>query len=240
MPPSVLLLGGVTGAILGSFISTAALRALQGRSALAGRSACDGCGIALGFIETAPIVSFVRRGGHCQACGAPIPVAHLAGEAVGALSGLAIVALAPVNAWPALMVAGAALLFAAIYDAGRLRIPDAAVGLVAIAGLVAAALQGRLAEAALTGLAAGALLAVVASAFRRRRGRTGLGFGDVKLLAALAIWSGPSLTPLGVALAAGMALAWLAWRGAPEIEARVPFAPFIAAAFWPLLLGRLA
>lgn len=239
MSPAVWLLGGLIGAVLGSFVSTAAVRALQGRSALLGRSGCDSCAVQLGLLETAPILSFVRYGGRCGTCGASIPLAHFVGEACGAISGVAIVALTPTDVWAALAVAAAALLFAAIYDVGRLRVPDATVGLVAVAGLVVAALQDRLTEALVTAAVTGALLAGAAWAFRRRRGRSGLGLGDVKLLTSLAIWTGPSLTPLGVTLAAIAGLLWISRdpRGGHE---RIPFAPFIAAAFWPLLLGRLA
>lgn len=239
MSPAVWLLGGLTGAVLGSFVSTAALRALRGQSALLGRSACDGCGVQLGLVETAPILSFVRRGGRCGICGGSIPIAHFVGEVCGAISGVAIVALTSPDVWAALMVVAAALLFAGIYDIGRLRIPNATVGLVAVAGLVVATLQHRPTEAVLTAAVTGVLLAGAAWGFRRSRGRGGLGFGDVKLLTSLAIWTGPSLTPLGVALAALTGLLWIS-RSARDRQEHIPFAPFIAAAFWPLLLGRLA
>jgi leader peptidase (prepilin peptidase)/N-methyltransferase len=237
IPPAALGLGAAVGAVLGSFVSTLAIRAATGRSALVGRSACDDCGVNLRFGETAPIWSYVRLRGACAACGARIDPAHPLGEIAGAVSGAVVVLLAPPQTWAPLVATGAALLFAATFDARRLRIPDAVSLIVAGAGLLVAVSEDRWLEAAMTGLAVGLLLIGGRAAFRRARGRTGLGLGDVKLLAALAVWTGPTLAPLGVALAASLAFAW-AYREGRLSPLPLAFGPFIAAAFWPLVLGR--
>ena len=93
-------------------------------------------------------------------------------------------------------------------------------------------------------LAAAALgygtLAAVAWAYRRFRGRDGLGMGDAKLLAAIGAWLGLGLLPLvlllaacaGLVAAAGAALAGKRMTAATAI----PFGPFLALSGWLLFL----
>ena len=58
------------GALVGSFLATVAIRWPQERSALAGRSACDGCGRTLRAHELVPLASAFLQRGRCRACGA--------------------------------------------------------------------------------------------------------------------------------------------------------------------------
>lgn len=243
--PSVVTAGtaAIVGSVLASFTTTAALRATEERSALKGRSQCDGCGRTLSYSRMVPVWSYLRLGGACEDCGASIPRWHIVGELLGALSAVAIVAFTPPATWTPLALAAAALLFAAIFDLSRFRIPDPTTALIAVSGLAVAMLQNRPLEAVATGLAVGVALVAVTLLYWWARGRSGLGLGDVKLLMALAIWVGPLLTPIGVSLAAALGLCGCRLglgRGEVEPHRRIAFAPFIALAFWPLLLGRLA
>ena len=49
--------GLLVGAIIGSFLATILIRWPQGRGAMGGRSACDGCGRTLGARDLVPILS---------------------------------------------------------------------------------------------------------------------------------------------------------------------------------------
>lgn len=237
---AVRVFAAAAGAAVGSFCGTAAVRGAGGATALVGRSRCDACGVPLGFLATAPLVSFVRLGGRCATCRAPIALVHPAAEAAGAVAGLALVWLAPPGLWVPGGVALAASLYGSAFDAGTQRIPDLAPIAIAAMGLASAWIFGELAPAAVTGAVAGGLLLALALGFRGAAGRSGLGLGDVKLTAALATWTGPLLTPLAVSSAALLGLAWFALRGRLRSGERLAFAPFLCLAFWPAALGRLA
>jgi leader peptidase (prepilin peptidase)/N-methyltransferase len=73
------------GAVIGSFVTTLAMRIRAGRPWVADRSRCDGCGRVLGLVRTLPIVSFLALRGRCDACGSPISWLHPAGETAGGL-----------------------------------------------------------------------------------------------------------------------------------------------------------
>ena len=53
------LAGGVVGAVIGSYVTTAALRASAPDAPAADRSQCDRCRKTLGWFETAPVLSYV-------------------------------------------------------------------------------------------------------------------------------------------------------------------------------------
>ena len=106
------------------------------------------------------------------------------------------------------------------------------------AGLAAAL---WLAPEALAAHAVGAVLGYgafrgFAWAYRRLRGREGLGQGDAKLLAAAGAWLGWEALPavlllaalVGLALAGALALR----RGGLDPGAPLPFGPCLALAFW--------
>lgn len=90
---------------------------------------------------------------------------------------------------------------------------------------------------ALAGAALGAgLLAAVLLGFRAATGRDGMGWGDVKLMAGIGIWTGAAMVPMLIALAAGAGLIWaLAGR-----RRSIAFGPPLVLAGWMiLLLGEL-
>lgn len=96
----------------------------------------------------------------------------------------------------------AALLLAVIWDVAVRRIPNALCGAIAVTGLIAHAHDAG-ALAALGGLGAGAATVAAMYVFWKRGG---IGGGDVKLAAAVAIWVGPADLPsywLATALAGG-------------------------------------
>ena len=76
----------------------------------------------------------------------------------------------------------------------------------------------------------------LALAYRRLRGRDGLGGGDAKLIAAAGAWCGLAALPfvvLGSALLGLLAALGLALTGRTMTSTtRIPFGPCIALAFW--------
>lgn len=219
------------GAVIGSYASTVALRAGRGEQAIAGRSRCDGCGRMLGFSETVPILSFLSCRGICSACATPIARIHLLGEILGvAVVALAFLAAAPPRAL-LLGALGLTLLASALIDAKTRQLPDALTVLTAIVGAILAWTRSPfdLVAGGLAAIVAFGLLLAVRRVFRARRGHDGLGFGDVKLIAALCLWLGPAaawaIVVAGVVGLAAMAIV------RPH-DGRMPFGPAIALGAW--------
>ena len=167
--------------------------------------------------------------------------------AAGALLGLSA---ATASIWaapglPGFLGAGLALLMAAIavIDARHFIIPNElnaaalALALINAAALAPAALAESLAEALLRGAAAFLLFFALRVAYRRLRGREGMGLGDVKLAFVAGVWLGWTLIPLAIEIAAGVALlAYLTWRALAkrplEPAVLLPFGLFFAPAIW--------
>jgi leader peptidase (prepilin peptidase)/N-methyltransferase len=125
------------------------------------------------------------------------------------------------------------ILALAVIDLHKLILPNRLNLLLAATGAAQTLLLGAPApvDAAL-GAGAGALvLILVATAFRRWRGIDGLGYGDVKLVAASGIWIGWQALPLMLSIASTSALVFLAARAIANRKfdrlARLPFGPFL-------------
>lgn len=227
------------GACLGSFASTAALRHLRHEQAISGRSRCDGCAVQLSFVQTFPVIAFARQGGRCQSCDGRIDRIHLVGELSGAVVLASATAFSPLSHVLPLTVLGLALLASSVVDAKTRRLPDVLTVIVAAMGVVLSALRSW--DALMTGvivaLVAFALLEGVRRGFRSLTGRAGLGFGDVKLIAALALWLG-LVTPWAVCLSALIGLGGAVLRR--DADERLAFGPYIAVAAWIVGLGMEA
>jgi prepilin peptidase CpaA len=146
-----------------------------------------------------------------------------------------------------LLVAALALAGAAVADSRRLIIPDR-YALAVVVAFAAAALGRPLAETGLGVLTGLAVFAIGAVLFARGW----LGGGDVKLIAAAALWAGPSglALLLQVTAFAGAALALVmlvrlrrrtpgGWAMQAPLAAPMPFGVAIAAGGLAVLAGHL-
>ncbi|MDI1295076.1 MAG: prepilin peptidase, partial [bacterium] len=191
------LLGGMAGAIAGSFFATLILRWPQGRGLVRGRSACDGCGRVLGVIDLVPMLSALIQRGRCRTCGARIDPLHGRIEAGCAIiGGLALGAMPGAGGigWALL---GWLLLTLAVLDWRHFWLPDALTMPLAFLGLTIGiwATDVTLPDR-IIGAGAGYLaLLAVSLGYRAVRGREGLGLGDAKLLGALGAWFGWQALP---------------------------------------------
>jgi leader peptidase (prepilin peptidase) / N-methyltransferase len=228
-PWPIVVTTGLVGAVVASYVTTAAMRATDEDAASSARSQCDGCRRVLSWPETLPLASFAALGGRCRTCSAAISPLHPAGEAAGLLAGALIALAAPDYRAVALGLMAVMLLAASIIDV-RIRIlPDSMIGVVAVVGTILAASDGL--EAWTTGIVVSVAMLLVFGAvslgFERLRGRVGLGMGDVKLIAALSLWLGLA-APWAVfgAMALGLVKAAIA----PPADGKITAGPLIAAA----------
>ena len=138
---------------------------------------------------------------------------------------------------------GLLMLGVAAEDARRFVVPDALSGGAFMLGVTHAfvadpysGFEGPLMALSRATLAAGLLL-LVRIAYRRFRGRAGLGLGDVKLAGAAGAWLGLPMLPVTIELAAITALAAYVFRQRKRMRilsgaGRVPFGAFFAPAIW--------
>ncbi len=243
MPPFVLPV--LLSPFVGSFLGVLAMRLPDGRPVALARSACDSCGYVLGPRDLVPLLSFAASHGRCRHCHAPIPRAHPAIELAALLVSLLCAAILPPD--PSLLWSGCVLGWAALVlawiDWRFLRLPDILTLPLLLAGLAACAITDPPAlpdhaTAAATGWLAFRLLSL---AYRRLRGRNGLGAGDAKLLAAGGAWLGLANLPLMVLLGAlsTLILAIMRGRGHLRPDLPVPFGPGLALSLWLLWLCLL-
>ena len=240
--PAWALGGTLLGAIVGSHVATLLLRWPKGESASRGRSHCDACGRTLRARDLVPLLSYLARRGACAACGARIdplhPLVELAAAAIGGLS----LALLPGGSGLAGALLGWLLLLIGLLDLRHFWLPDRTTLALALAAIGCAALGLPPAplDRLIGGIAGFAALAAIGWAYRRFRGREGLGGGDPKLLGALGLWLGWQALPLLLLLASltGLAGALAARAAGRRVGASdaVPLGALMALAAWPLWL----
>ncbi|WP_245579179.1 prepilin peptidase [Inquilinus limosus] len=232
--------------IVGSFLAAAAHRLPDDvRGLLVGRSRCDRCLHPLALRDLVPVLSWIGLGGRCRHCGGPIdrthPVIELAAIGIALLS----VLVGDPTLAPGTCLLGWWLLLLGAIDRRIGLLPDMLTLPLILAGLLAALAEPGgppLADRAI-GAAAGYLLfAGVASAYRRLRGKDGLGLGDAKLLAAGGAWLGWQALPWVILIGAGVALlAVLVFaRGPVARDTAIAFGPWLALGIWLMrLVGPL-
>ena len=181
----------------------------------------------------------------------PVPVVtrHGSGQnwAIGHFAAAAVTAsIAAAPGARGFLGAGLALLMLAIaiVDARRFIIPNelnaAALGLALVHAVFAqldASPFSAIAMALFRGAALGLMFLALREAYRRLRGREGIGLGDVKLAAVAGAWLDWPAMPIAVEIAALAALAVYGWRhfvlGRPmHATSRIPFGLFFAPAIW--------
>lgn len=230
------LLAAVAGLCAGSFLNTCIYRVPRGLSVLRPRSHCTHCGGTLGPWELIPLVGYIGQRGRCRRCDAPIGVSQPLLE-LGAAAMAVVSLLLEGVSLGFFRTFGLACIFLAVaaVDLRHRIIPDAFV----CVGLVIALLGAPLAAPfppwrAWWGLVVGGgTFALVRAAYRRARGREGMGAGDVKLAALLGAALGDEgwlKAILLASLAASAAGVTLVLMGRATWGTAVPFGAFLAGA----------
>lgn len=195
---------------MGSFVGLVVARLPEAISVVRPRSRCDGCLVPLAWYDNLPVVSFVLLRGRCRHCKMAYGCRSVLVEL---LMGMLFVALGS-HLGPSLMLVGwlvfsAGLMAITFLDIDHFWVPDAITYPLMAWALMAAALpSGPTLVTAFLGLVPAALMWGVAEGFRAIMGKEGLGFGDIKLLAALGLMMGlpATLTVLFVGSAQGAIL----------------------------------
>ena len=239
----IAILAAAVGAIIGSYVGVLVLRWPSGEPTVGGRSRCDACQRQLAWFDLVPLLSFLILRGRCRYCKAAIDPVQAIAEWTGAtLCGLAFYLL-PLDSAAACALLFLLLLPLALLDARHFWLPDRLVIALALCGLLLGGLTSGGAEL-ITRLFA-AVLAFAAleglrRLFRAVRQKDGMGAGDPKLFAALALWLSPYDLPLLILIASTLGIAsalFLTFR--KQSTQQLPFGSLLAAATVILVFVRL-
>jgi leader peptidase (prepilin peptidase)/N-methyltransferase len=241
----LLLIVGVFGLMIGSFLNVCIARLPRGESVVSPGSHCPKCNTPIQWYDNIPVLSFLALGAKCRACRAPISVRYPLVEITTAVAFVLQAIAFPDE--PILLVsrlvftAMLIVLFGTDYDTQRLpnviTLPGIVVGLVfslftppgIVASLIGAA------------LGAGILLAV-RWIWRKLRGVDAMGLGDVKMLAMIGAFLGwrQIWVVLFVASLTGATVGvLLTMRQGRSMQTRLPFGTFLAiAAYIASIVGE--
>jgi len=250
------LLAGFLGLIVGSFLNVCISRLPEDCSVVAPRSHCPRCGSFIAWYDNLPVLSFISLGGRCRNCRAQISFRYPIVELLtGALFFYVQWRLG--LGWAALKwFVFAAIVVELIFSDAETRIlPDeftrwgAALGVIFSPivhlpyGMISMLTQWILpgespALASFINSAGSAILLsgglwLMGAAYARFRGREGLGFGDVKMVAFMGAFMGLETTLLalmiGSLLGSVMGLIWIKIRGEDTSTYELPFGSFLGA-----------
>lgn len=247
----IVVLAGVFGLVIGSFLNVVAYRVPAGIS-LVRESRCPHCDAPVRPWQNVPVVSWLLLRGRCASCAAPISARYPLVEALtGAV--FAAIAWAWVTVWPmtASVVAGVLVLIAYLYlasisivltliDLDTHRLPNVIVlpsYLVGIGLLAAASAFGAEWDSLLRALIGMAALYGFYFVVRLIR-PDGMGGGDVKLAGVLGLylgwvgWGALAVGAFTAFLLGGIyGVALLVARRAGRKTA-IPFGPWMIAGAW--------
>ncbi|PEI04647.1 prepilin peptidase [Pantoea agglomerans] len=231
------------GGVLGSFLSLACVRFSSALSpdqwfvALCfPGSRCDCCQQRLLWLDTLPLISWPRLRGRCRFCHHLFSAESFITEWL-----VAILCLLVLQSFtdPAdaifVITASSLLLMVAAIDRHHFCIPDPLSYLLLWLGLLHATMTGNETAAIWGALSGYCTLWLLAWSYRQVRGYEGLGYGDMKLFAALGACCGWQALPwiaLVSTFLALTAIVMLKLRAPLQENSPLPFGPFLAIAGW--------
>ena len=206
------------------------------------RSHCPQCGHQLSWYENIPLLSWLALRGRCRKCRTPISIQY---PAVELLTMLAVVACVwrfgfgwqgfGASLLSCFLIAGAGIDLRTKYLPDQITLVLMWLGLIASVDTLFVPAKEAIAGAVLGYMS----LFSVNWLFRQIRGKTGMGYGDFKLLAALGAWAGyKMLLPIVlvsslVGAVVGSLFLLLTQRGR---DTYIPFGPYLAIAGWIVFL----
>lgn len=239
----------IIGACIGSFLNVCILRIPEKTFWSHQRSVCPACGAQIPFYLNIPVFGFFILRGKAKCCGAKLSWQYPIIEIVTALVFGGMYIKFPFAGWsldqhvfelPDLIrwihasTFISLMLAMSVIDARLMIIPDEmSLGMLAVSPLVAWVHPDLDLKSSLMGvLAGGGILYAVAWGYWLLRKQYGMGFGDVKLLAAIGGWLGwqavfPTLF-LGSVLGSIITLSVLIIARRFSWQAKIPFGPYLA------------
>jgi leader peptidase (prepilin peptidase)/N-methyltransferase len=234
--PVLILYAFVLGAVVGSFLNVVIYRVPRRMSIVRPRSACPSCGTRIAWYDNLPILSWLILGGRCRSCRGAIAFRYpMVEAAAGALAafGVGLYGLQPVTvevvvfAWLSLALA--------LIDLEHQILPDVMTYPAIVFGLVFSWFGGLtpFVDSVAGALVGAALPASVIVIYRWLRGVDGMGWGDVKYLAAIGSVVGLQGCLMVLVMAAVLGAlvgGFLIVAGRGSAKTALPFGTFLALA----------
>jgi leader peptidase (prepilin peptidase)/N-methyltransferase len=232
--PFWLVLAGVFGACIGSFLNVVIYRLPRGQSVVTPPSRCPKCGYRLKFYDNIPVFGWLLLGGRCRECKNKISIQYPVVELITAMLCVIVVWVTPPGP---LLVSRLLLLFILIalfgIDLEHQILPNS----ITLPGIVAGLLLSSIAppglrDAAIGTVLGGGVLYAIAWGYYLWRREEGLGMGDVKMLAMIGAFLGWKMVLVTLVLSScsgaiiGVGLIGLQ-RG--NMKLALPFGTFLAA-----------
>ena len=229
----ILLLLGLLGAAVGSFLNVCIYRLPRRESLNWPASHCTSCDRPLSWYENIPIVSWLVLRGRCRTCRSPVSIQYPVVEAITAgvfVAGYLFYGPTPVL--PARLLFACAMIVLFAIDLHHQILPNVITVPGIVIGFALSLVLPPGWVASLIGLlAGGGLLFAIAEAYYRLRGIEGLGMGDVKMLAMIGAFLGWKLMLVTLVIASfagslvGIGIMALGRGG---MKAALPFGTFLA------------
>ncbi len=189
---SPLVIAGLFGLAIGSFLNVVIHRVPRGESVVSPGSRCPNCGYALRWKDNIPVLSWLLLGGTCRQCRAPISIQYPIVELVTALLFVLVTWMTPAGPLLAsrlILVVILIVLFGIDLHhqilPNVITLPGIAIGL-----LFSLFAPPGLRDALIGTVLGGAILYGIAAAYYAVRREEGLGMGDVKMLAMIGAFLG--------------------------------------------------
>jgi leader peptidase (prepilin peptidase)/N-methyltransferase len=245
MPLPFLVVLGIFGLMVGSFLNVCISRLPAGQSVVTPRSRCPHCKTLIAWYDNIPVISYLLLGGRCRNCRASISAIYPAVEIVTAiafvLQGMVIGPDGPLLAARLVFTAMLVVLFGT--DLQTMRLPN----VITYPGIVLGLLLSLFLPPGLTSSVIGAALGaaipwLIRWAWFRATRVEAMGLGDVKMLAMIGAflgWQQVWVTLFVASLAGALVGVVLLRAGGRTMSAKLPFGTFLAvAALMASLVGE--
>ncbi len=234
--PFVMVYAFALGAVVGSFLNVLIYRVPRRMSIVSPGSACPACGTSIRWYQNVPVLSWLALRGRCSQCRTRIsiryPLVELAGGVIGVFTvaryGVGLVAVeVAVFAWISLALG--------LIDLEHQILPDVMTYPSIVFGLVCAWFGGLTSfpDSVLGAVVGAAVPTLVIVVYKLWRGIEGMGWGDVKYLAAIGavvglkdcLWVLVVAAVLGALVGVGLIIS-----GRGSSRTALPFGTFLALA----------
>ena len=220
---------GVLGLLVGSFLNVVIYRLPRGESLVRPASRCPQCEARIKPHDNVPVLSWLLLRGRCRSCGAPIRARYPVVEALTAAAFVGAALTRGVDDDLALWLPFTAMLIAvAGIDLDHRIIPNKILLPAAIWGIAAtiAFRPDNIDDSLIAGGVAFSALLLTALIYP-----AGMGMGDVKLAGVMGFYLGSAVAPamlVGFLAGSVVGLVIIAREGKDARKKGIPFGPFLA------------
>ena len=249
----ILVIIGLFGVLIGSFLNVVILRFDTEEHFWQGRSHCMKCNHVLEWYDLFPLFSFLFLRGKCRYCGVPLSWQYPLVEAFTSLMAiLTFVSIIPSErallliSWPDVVRLGfswllmAQLIVIFVYDLKYMLIPEITLRIVQALGIVWVIYQSILLGGLYSGVWTGLALALAIFALYVGTKKQGMGFGDVELILGLGFFvlfvDAFLFFFLSFLIGSVWGIGLLLATRKKSLKVKMPFGPSIILAFWVVFL----